>query len=203
MKHTSIAKHLLAATLLTFGSLTGGAHAALSLVITQDLIAAKTTVTLTGTDFTVAGLSRTLFNRIGSSSTYMSPSAGVVTFSGPTDTFFDAATTIYTIPTYNYGTGSNDTEASQLSPSNPFLVMGAGIFGLFPGHESDDISNFVATATYAGTFASKGIDPTPKTITFFNRQVLSISFQSVPETSSALLCGLASLGIVLRRRRHN
>jgi hypothetical protein len=201
MKHTLKSVRSLAATLITFGSLAGGANAALSLVFSQDLTTSQTTVTLTATSFTVAGLATTTTNPIGGSSTFMRPLSGVVAFSGPTDMSFSAATTLYIIPSYNFGTGGNDTVASQLSPSNPFLFIGAGAIGLFPGHESDDISNFVGTATYSGDFAAKGISPTPQTITFSNGQELAISFQTVPEPSAAILVGLGALGLLAKRRR--
>ncbi len=189
--------------LLPFGTLTGGVQAALSLIFTEDLAASKFTVVLTGTNFTVAGLATTASNPIGQAETVIVPSLGGVGFAGPTMNTNLNLGTRYVIPTFSYGTTGLDSDASQLGASNPFLVMGMGVFSKLAGHANDDISNFVGTATYTGTFATKGINTTPQTITFSNGQVLSISFQqAVPEPSFALLCGLAGFGLVSHRRRN-
>jgi hypothetical protein len=198
MKLTKLTTKLAAAA-LALTALTNQADAALTLVFTENANG-TTTVTLTATNFTLVGLTNSSVG--GNISTIINPSSGQVAFSGPTDVS-TAITQGYVIPTFTYGTGVADTAATLLGSSNPFFSFqgNVGFIGLYQGHESDDFSNFVGTATYSGTLVENGISTTPQTITFANGQELTITAQPVPEPSAFLL-GLGSLaGLVIRRRR--
>jgi hypothetical protein len=198
MKLTKLTTKLAAAA-LALTALTHHADAALALVFTENANG-TTTVTLTATNFTLVGLTNSAYVNIAS--TLIIPSSGLVCFSGPTDAVANI-TQGYVIPTFSLGTGGSDTAATLLGASNPFFMMvgDVGRIGLYQGHESDDFSNFVATATYSGTLTQNGISTTPQTIPLANGQVFTITAQPVPEPSAFLL-GLFSLaGLVIRRRR--
>ncbi|MGK7946264.1 MAG: CRISPR-associated protein Cas5 [Microcystaceae cyanobacterium] len=187
-----------ASTLLVGNS----AQAALFFNATDDGV--NTTVTLTGIDFTTSGL--TPSGDGDSFSTAIRPQDGTIIYTGSTDTTTNWPAPAFIIPTFSFGTGGNSTFASNLSPSNPFInLRGSG--GLLYTLASNPIpSDFVATATYAGTIASLGIDTTPQTFTWSNGQEFrlfqEVPSESVPEPSTLLgLIGVGLLGVVTRKRK--
>jgi hypothetical protein len=198
MKITQLTTKL-AATVLALTALTHQADAALALVFTENANG-TTTVTLTATNFTLVGLTQVSSNN--TASTYIDPTRGAVSFTGSTDVPIAIAQG-FTIPNFSYGAGGTDSVATLLGASNPFFnIYGVGGYiGIFAGHESDNFTNFVGTATYSGTLVENGISTTPQTFTFANGQVFTINAPPVPEPSAFLL-GLGSLaGLVIRRRR--
>jgi hypothetical protein len=197
-KSTQIATTLVATT-IAFAALTGDANAALSLLFTQNANS-TTTVTLTATNFTVSGLSEVV--NPGGASTFIAPNVGRLAFTGATDVF-TTLSTAYSIPIFTFGTGTNDSVATLLNPANPYISLSGDIgrLNLFVGHESDDISNFVASATYSGDLAANGISTMPQSFNFDNGQVFTINTQVIPEPSSAIFMGLSVLGILARRSK--
>ncbi|CCQ58863.1 MULTISPECIES: PEP-CTERM sorting domain-containing protein [Crocosphaera] len=184
-------------------SLLGGnsAQAALFFNVTDDGV--NTTVTLTGIDFTTSGLTTT--NNTGNVLTGINPRVSIIAYTGATNTVTDFETA-FSIPTFTFGSGGPNTAASNLSPSNPFIFT-VGSPGLLFTTSSNPIpSDFVATATYAGTIADLGIDTTPQTIIWDNGQEFrlfqGVPSESVPEPGTILgLLAFGSMGALVRKRK--
>ncbi len=178
------------------------AQAALFFNVTED--GGNTTATLTGIDFTTSGL--TTNGNTNSGSTLIGPGAGVISYSGATDIEANFDGPAFTIPTFFFGTGGPNTAAFNLSPSNPFIGL-LGFSGELLTTSSNPIpSDFVATATYAGTIADLGIDTTPQTFTWENGQEFRlfqpVPSESVPEPGTILgLLAFGSMGALARKRK--
>jgi len=165
------------------------------IVLSLDDSSGNTVVTLTATDFTTEGLTESSVETNGS--TYVFPAHGRVAYTGSSDTstLFQTA---YAIPTFSFGTGGLESEATNLSADNPFIFLNGFDGNIVVNSDNPPPSNFIATATYSGTLEDNGIDTTPQSIDFVNGQTLSI----VPEPSFyASMIGILALGFVILRRR--
>ncbi|MDJ0581259.1 PEP-CTERM sorting domain-containing protein [Crocosphaera sp.] len=182
--------------------ISNSAQAALFFNVTED--GGNTTVTLTGIDFTTSGLTPDFVTSIVDTS--ITPSSGSITYSGATDTFIPLDGPAFIIPTFSFGTGSVESSAFDLSSSNPFINLDGQLGNIYSRASSPIPSDFVATATYAGTIADLGIDTTPQTITWSNGQEFRL-FQPVPSASTpepGTILGLlafGSMGALARKRK--
>ena len=112
----------------------------------------------------------------------------------------NAIESTFIIPTFSFGTGSTESDAFNLSSSNPFISLNGQNGNISSSQSSPIPSNFVATATYAGTIASLGINTTPQIFIWSNGQEFrlfqEVPIESVPEPSTIIGFGiLATLGI--------
>ncbi|MDJ0511069.1 MAG: PEP-CTERM sorting domain-containing protein [Crocosphaera sp.] len=191
----------LSSVLVILSTVQSQAKATLFFNVTEDN--GNTTVILTGINFTTSGLTSEDF-LINIANTSINPSLGSINYSGATDTFTVLGST-FIIPTFSFGTGSTESAAFNLSPSNPFISLSGQNGKIHSSQSSPTPSNFVATATYAGTIASLGINTTPQTFIWSNGQEFRLfqdfPIESVPEPSTIIGFGiLASLGVGTRIR---
>ena len=183
----------LAATLITFGSLAGGANAAIVVSITDDGV--NLTMTATGTyDFS------SLTPNSGSA---FGANAGVVPAISAGGYGWEASGVGFVLSPFSGTlTGSSyAAPASFVSITNPFWInvatssisFGAGTLAVGSVNES---------ATFNGvTLASLGmLSGQSISATWTGGDSITIQTSAVPEPSSSLLFGFAALGFAARRR---
>ena len=186
----------LTAILLSLGALQQAANAAL--VLDADDSSGNTIVTLTAVDFVTSGLSFT--SGTFTTGAFIRPSSGTVAYTGSTDvvTSFDG---YYAIPTLTFGSGSTDTNATNLDANNPFIWISGSEGRLYVDNDHPLSSSFLATATYSGSLLENGIDTTPRTFTFANGQEFKLFPVAVPEPAPILLLGIPALAMASMRGR--
>jgi len=185
IKHTKVAA--LASTLITFGSLTGGAEAAV--IINFEELGGGVIATTSGS--------------IVVPNTFANNFSGTVNATDP-DTFL-------------YATGSVDRYTGGTNPSvGPTIqantasgsTFGFDVSSFYVAASTPVGSSYTPNTTWTWTsadLASIGLgslDSTP-TLAFTTSEGDTISFTAttVPEPSSAFLLGLGALGLVSRRKR--
>lgn len=206
LKHSAVATH--AATLITFGSLTGGANAAL--ITVNGLNTQRIDITYSSfPDFTWEfindsfGGSYIFATGLG----YTSQEASF-TLGGPPAQTFSSTT----------GLNLNELESNAYTfwnASSGFSegLPGNGIYYVSGGFNTNANSSFTTAQLAANShlvmkvqvseifsenrFLGYVYDDGQQAVDF----TTAVSLLSVPEPSSALLLGLGSLGIIMRRRR--
>ena len=182
LKHTKVAT--LTATLIAFGSLAGGANAALTLSINT----ANQTFYLTGTDDVVA-------NRLGFVA-YQFAHGSTSTF---TDLTGNASTVTISLGSFdgnevwlNFSGDSNwDLAFSTTNDDRAFTITGGGaVNAVSYAGLGDSIVPFEASIGVASGVYPAGTSQDPINVV-----------AAVPEPSSALLLGIGALGFVTRRKR--
>lgn len=192
MKHTLKSVRALAATLITFGSLAGGANAAVTI----------SNVNITNTTFSVS-FSGTLPANSPSST------AGSILVVNP-DQFENPGFVIG--PTFT----DSITQLFSGSQTASFARIGNASFGdyILLRFNSNLVANSTFSGVYSASFDSTVFDPSAvESLQFYwggggNTSIPSwtvggtfLGAASVPEPTSALLLGFAALGIVASRRR--
>lgn len=187
MKHKLKSVRALAVTLITFGSLAGGANAAVTFVDAgagDYRIASVTNINIGGTFYNATGVGSF---ESGQSLSFLSAQApntlqAADLLIGLQDIAAQVAVLNITLPVNNSdtwllaltdltgGSGGYDEAFIRISSTNPLIYAGTSFSGNFPG----------------GVFSAQ------------NRV---FTFSAIPEPSSAILLGLGSLGLVTRRRR--
>lgn len=196
MKHRLKSMSALAATLITFGSLAGGASAAIVVNITDNGV--NLTMTATGTyDFS------SLTPNSGSG---LGANAGVGPAIDSGGYGWEASGVGYILSPFSGTlTGlSNAFPASFVSTTNPFWInvatssisFGAGTLAVGSVNESATFNG--ATLASLGMISGQSISAT-----WTGGDSITIQTSAVPEPSSALLFGFAALGFAARRRRTN
>ncbi len=194
LKHTKVAN--LAAALITFISLAGGANAAILLTITDD-----------GTDLTMTATGSYDFTAVGDNGTdqALGANAGVLptTSGGLYGWEVTEATISFTVSYSGALTGtSNVFPADSITTTNPFFFDSSRSVIRFT--EGTPLLGTVnETAVFNSiTLASLGmVAGESVSVTWAGDSATIQTVASVPEPSSAILLGLGALGVAVHRRR--
>lgn len=184
----------LAATLITFGALVGGANAAIVMTITDD-----------GTDLTMTATGSYDFSAVGDNGTdkVFGVNAGVTPTLGGYGWETTANTLSLTVSYSGSLTGSSNAfPATSVTTTNPFYFdTGGSVIRFAAGAPLTGTVN--ETAIFAGvTLASLGmVAGESVSVTWTGDSATIQTTTPVPEPSSSLLFGLGALGLVVRRRR--
>lgn len=202
MKHTLKSVRALAATLIAFGSFAGEANGALLLTFEQT--GADVAVTGSGS-LDLSGLTLSSSNEgYGFEDLYVQGSSGWLWLSGSTTATYD----VYS------GAGTLNVSGGFTNPGffNIDFSDDIGIWGTLNTATDVYVSNGY-TSTSAIDFSTIISDTTlseigmnvgdSQTVSWTDGAADSITFTAIPEPSSALLIGLAALGVAFRRWRTN
>lgn len=204
MKHILKSVRTLAATLVTFGSLVGGANAAINIHVVED--GSFVTISSTGGSIDTTGLSMGSVSSFGPDLFHGNFSAdGVTESSGSVAQFTSGSSTITrsNSPGWTSGSGSSDVSfseglatilLSEFSATNIMLSDGAVV-------GNNNIAAFSATTTEPRTLADIGYTVNESVTYSWAADSITLTTSPIPEPSSALLIGLGALGLVTRRRR--
>ncbi len=195
MKHKLKSVSTLAATLITFGSLVGGADAAITITITDD--GTNLTMSATGTyDFSAAPILATDSDTLGFDSAF-----------APTFLVYgwDAGSQSNTFAISHSGslTATGDKfPADSMTTTNPFFIdLNNGII-VVSRSSAPLIGSVNETATFLNTtLASMGMVSGESLTVTWNGDSATIQTSAIPEPSSALLLGLGALGLAGLRSR--
>ena len=184
----------LAATLITFGSLVGGADAAITITITDD--GTNLTMSATGTyDFSAASIPTNQNHALGTESA-CAPSIGVYGWET------GAGSNTFAISSSGSLTATDSKfPADSATTTNPFFIdLNNGIIVF---KSSAPLTGSVnESATFLNTtLASMGMVSGESMTVSWTGDSVTIQTSAIPEPSSALLLGLGASGLAGLRRR--
>jgi hypothetical protein len=199
MKNELKSVRALAATLITFGSLAGGANGAITLSIYQD--GSKVSMSTTGglvdttglTTTTTGGIPNTILHGVANAVGFQQSNNSLLRFNGAS---------LSTTGGFSYGVGGSSS-ALFTGSYNMIALQNVGSGSLYLGTGAitglNSVSAVTATTVADATLAGLGfVEGSSLTMTW---GADSVTVQVVPEPSSAALLSLGCFGLVFRRSR--